>query len=558
MKVIKNIKLPDGNTYKIGGGLDDKITNCITEIPQDIKLELEPLNADIVGTVTNNTGVISGFSASNYLTLPKTFNTGQNWEIVFKATLAESEYTYQCMLGYNYLIGLCVKTTTDGMVVHLNLGDGSTWASGCNGTEKLVAGETYWFKASKVGNVTTVQHSTDNKTWITDGTLETSFTSQNQLWVGNINTSNQVFHGSIDLPNCYIKVNGSIWWQGGTGVLTLKAGSKVYVPNGFEADGTTTKFDEVVVPNDMKTTNFWGDVRFVAYSPNRGLLPMPVSASFSSATQPSTAQYALWYDTANNLVKFTSDNGATWLIGYSLPICTAYGTNGAIVTRIDQTFNGFGYIGSTVFVTKGVKGLIPNGRNEDGTLNNIEITTQKVMTKTDTGTHNFTMLFTEYDLQNYLTVNYDAESNYNLSSNNGVITRCVGGTFSRTDGVISNFNPKLPFRAVDYSDSSTVSGWSMPSNKYIDLTLGASGTKYTAPANGWFTLRKIANSDGSSNDKYCDMYNNTSSIGVHNNGMHAFQFICTIPALKGDIIQINYNATGNTNLFRFIYAEGEV
>ena len=38
MKVIKNIKLPDGETYEIGGGLDNKITNCITEIPQDIKL----------------------------------------------------------------------------------------------------------------------------------------------------------------------------------------------------------------------------------------------------------------------------------------------------------------------------------------------------------------------------------------------------------------------------------------------------------------------------------------------------------------------------------------
>ena len=30
-------------------------------------------------------------------------------------------------------------------------------------------------------------------------------------------------------------------------ILTLKAGSKVYVPNGFESDGTTPKFDEIVV-----------------------------------------------------------------------------------------------------------------------------------------------------------------------------------------------------------------------------------------------------------------------------------------------------------------------
>ena len=39
---------------------------------------------------------------------------------------------------------------------------------------------------------------------------------------------------------------------------------------------------------------------------------------------------------------------------------------------IDQVFNGFGYIGSTVFALPGVKVQIPNGRNEDGTYSFIE------------------------------------------------------------------------------------------------------------------------------------------------------------------------------------------
>ena len=126
------------------------------------------------------------------------------------------------------------------------------------------------------------------------------------------------------------------------------------------------------------------------------------------------------------------------------------------------------------------------------------------------------------------------------------------------DNVVTDLNGKADTDLNNVTDTAKVmiSGYSLPSNKFINLTLGASGTTYTAPANGWITLRKIANSDGSAGDKYIDIYNRTSAIAAHNNGAYSFQFICTIPALKGDIIQINYNATGKTILFRFIYAEG--
>ena len=42
------------------------------------------------------------------------------------------------------------------------------------------------------------------------------------------------------------------------GTLTLKAGSKVYVPNGFEADGTTPKFDVVNVQSDISLQSYNG------------------------------------------------------------------------------------------------------------------------------------------------------------------------------------------------------------------------------------------------------------------------------------------------------------
>ena len=101
---------------------------------------------------------------------------------------------------------------------------------------------------------------------------------------------------------------------------------------------------------------------------------------------------------------------------------------------------------------------------------------------------------------------------------------------------------------------SLISGYGMPSNRYIDLTLGASETRYTAPANGWFIFSRQANA----NNQFGILSNITSKI---ENGMSTYQWgsiVCSIPAKKGDIVQINYNAAGELYGFKFTYTEGEI
>ena len=103
------------------------------------------------------------------------------------------------------------------------------------------------------------------------------------------------------------------------------------------------------------------------------------------------------------------------------------------------------------------------------------------------------------------------------------------------------------------TDMLQASGAGMPSSRYIDLTLGASGSTYTAPANGWVYLRKNA---GGTN-KYCQLNNSTAGFGLISH-VPSSANTCQIyiPVKKGDIIQSYYDATGNTLEFRFIYAEG--
>ena len=99
------------------------------------------------------------------------------------------------------------------------------------------------------------------------------------------------------------------------------------------------------------------------------------------------------------------------------------------------------------------------------------------------------------------------------------------------------------------------SGIGFPSSDYEDLTLGASDTEYTAPANGWFYVNKTS---GGSN-QWLALRNKTASALSFNSTIYSSNFALEgyVPARKGDVIAVQYTLSGSTNKFRFIYAEGE-
>lgn len=138
-----------------------------------------------------------------------------------------------------------------------------------------------------------------------------------------------------------------------------------------------------------------------------------------------------------------------------------------------------------------------------------------------------------------------------LADNDMYLYFYVGETIQ--DANIINASGVLS-RVADLSDS-YISGLGMPSDRYIDLTLGASGTDYIAPANGWFFLAKVV---GTTNG-YVAMQNKTSKLGVQQSHTTTTHWIReNIEARKGDVVNIEYNVTGATQAFRFIYAEGEI
>ena len=391
----------------------------------------------------------------------------------------------------------------------------------------------------------------------------------------NVNLSN-----STAITNCLTHIPQDIKLELVDGTLTLKAGSKVYVPNGFKADGTTQKFDVVTIESDLiikETGN--GQFMVTVQQTGTGTYTGLISTFFSSATQPSiSVQYAYWYDTTNNVIKYTSNTGSTWTnINCSFPIGIVTVSSGT-VTSIDQIFNGFGYIGSTVFALPGVKGLIPDGRNEDGSLKNIEHTIDRVLTiafpgalkrwifiikKNNAGLgcpeEYFYVSETQPSVKSETQVWYKPSTNemfYSNWQNTSTFKKEAGFCYLSlnypTNTSISDFNPKTTFQAVDRNDSSWLSGLGMPGNKYINLTLGASGSSYTAPANGWFYFYCVNSATngwiyGDVAGKYSDVnnaYNNTASV------------ILILPVTVSDKVTITYKNT-NPHIAKFIYAEGE-
>lgn len=92
----------------------------------------------------------------------------------------------------------------------------------------------------------------------------------------------------------------------------------------------------------------------------------------------------------------------------------------------------------------------------------------------------------------------------------------------------------------------------MPSTAYENISLGVSGTQYTAPANGYFVLYISAVNPAG--------YIYTENLSTHFrcetrttlNGTAVWAFC---PALKGEKVVFNYDAGGTVN-FKFHYAEG--
>ena len=264
---------------------------------------------------------------------------------------------------------------------------------------------------------------------------------------GNEMLSRRGFYSYI--TDCLTEIHQDINLEFSDGTITLKAGSRTYIPNegdlftAYDFKNNVTRSGAVSKPSFLVALFDKTSGAFVQ------LFTISIDNACSGVTDTlvSVKQH-LWYDTANNVLRYYGNDGVTNSYYTSFPLAIVNG-EGSAITSLDQVFNGFGYIGSTVFVLPGVKGLIPNGRNEDGTLKNFTMNNTIVRISTKTGPCSAIISMAQGGYLNTAEeMNYNSDTNFNYGDNGNVIRLNAGTFVCDSGGKVTSFNPKKVFSFV--------------------------------------------------------------------------------------------------------------
>lgn len=185
--------------------------------------------------------------------------------------------------------------------------------------------------------------------------------------------------GSIDnrVTNCVLSGPTNIKYTLSFGTLTIKAGSKLYVPSGFS--GGQRSFTEFTVPSDVSidTTTSDSARRFIFYDTVNNSIVLNLGCR-AGGSQPSSSEDIIWYDLGSNVINWYQ-NGSSTGHNFAFPLGEVRGGMGRMAGSIVQMFQFSGYMGFCFFMYPGAVVAFPNGRKDDGTLNNTIYTVNSVL-----------------------------------------------------------------------------------------------------------------------------------------------------------------------------------
>lgn len=396
------------------------------------------------------------------------------------------------------------------------------------------------------------------------------------------------------VTNCITKIPQDIKFElSSEGTLTLKAGSKAWYPNGKDEEGNLL-FDSTVTASDITwvftDTANWDNMFVFLGGNKRAQAFRPTGSTNSGSADPGTTG-TTYYNISDNYIDAHNTTGLDRGLTFPLAIVSV---EAGKVTQIKQVFNGFGYLGQVLYVLPGVEGLSPDGRNADGSLKNITLTTTSVVTREI----NWELIKSQYFGFGYLPNNpeYYGGNLALISSNNRdnapgyfqqneaptknnyeiwhrldenklyrtenstdwmrLIWVPIGSVFNTgADTNISEFYPADTVRALNFYDTKYISKLGAPSDKYITLSIGASDSVYTAPANGYFCITAKASETSTA---YIQ-----SSVTPSYGGkipMTTYQYVgggAVVPIKAGQTVQIYYQSNVTMQGIRFVFAEGD-
>ena len=252
----------------------------------------------------------SGFSASNYLSFGSIPRPANNpWEIVFKITTGTNVTSWQILFSFqkgatsSTRYGTRIFIMPSGHFAFSVSYNGTAWdvgeLTGTEGTYSVQANTDYWLKLEYTGTQYVLYYSLNGIDYIMNSSVTSSTPMYNEnqssyigTWLGSTGGMLDIFTGSIDLNNSYIKINDELWWTG----TKLVPENKYYVfrrkRNRYYKDVVTTKYWKEVTTGSREleyacyTADGWyvyakaplgSDL--VGYANNAGVAVLPTNSS---------------------------------------------------------------------------------------------------------------------------------------------------------------------------------------------------------------------------------------------------------------------------------------
>ena len=279
------------------------------------------------------------------------------------------------------------------------------------------------------------------------------------------------------ITNCFLEMPNNVQFTLSSGTLTLKSGSKITAPDGTF---TTTTADQ--------TGTLTTDGQYMVFAAvTNGALQLganyTVSKCGSGSSLPADGStYRAFYNTTDSKIyRYTANGWVVWEVSLPLAIITV--SSGAI-SSIDQVFQSAGYMGSVIWAGKGIRGLIPNGKNADGTLNNLDQTGDFMIL--DISVYHSTSRSIRW---NNLTIStgvlyYNPDTNYNYSDTSYTTTKnsiSLGSFTTNSSGVITGATfVNNAVRLIDYVDFRQNPEYAILKESYINGT-----SWYRVYSDGW-------------------------------------------------------------------------
>lgn len=203
----------------------------------------EIMYATIKGTLTENDGVFSGFSSSNYLALQQNFAPEGSWEVCIKiktgaTTTSPVRYFFGCWGTGNIVVG---TTTETYFKAFISTNNGSSYNVTLTTTSAVSTETVYYVKLGFTGTKYYLEQSTDGVNFV--GRAEYSSSAKISSYpvnFGKVYANDNIWNGEVDLNKSYIKIDNTKY--------------KLQAVVGYTVVGSPTITDGVMT--NMSSSNF--------------------------------------------------------------------------------------------------------------------------------------------------------------------------------------------------------------------------------------------------------------------------------------------------------------